>query len=158
MPAPAAISNRTVSSFVRGTTMQSILGIDQGALDQVMATAYLLYQSGRYAEVDVLCRGLIAADHTYWWSYSLHAATLRRMGRLAEALEQIDNGLAHEPGEKKLQLMRGEILAAIGSWKDRAASEDGSNEATSLSPSPVPPAAPGDAASHASTTAAEVEP
>lgn len=138
--------------------MQSILGIDQGALDQVMATAYLLYRSGRYAEVDVLCRGLIAADHTYWWSYSLHAATLRRMGRLAEALEQIDNGLAHEPGEKKLQLMRGEILAAIGSWRDRAASEDGRNEATSLSPSRVPPAAPGDAASHASTTAAEVEP
>jgi predicted Zn-dependent protease len=151
MPASAAaISNRTVSSFVRGTTMQSILGIDQGALDQVMATAYLLYQSGRYAEVDVLCRGLIAADHTYWWSYSLHAAALRRMGRLAEALEQIDNGLAHEPGEKKLQLMRGEILAAIGSWRDRPSCP----QPSAVSALPVPPEASGVADELSSTAAA----
>jgi predicted Zn-dependent protease len=114
--------------------MQSILGLDQAALDHVMATAYLLYQAGRYVEVDVLCRGLIAADHTYWWSYSLHAAALRRMGRLAEALEQVDNGLAYEPQEKKLQLMRGEILAALGAWKDRAAVEP-APLATACSPS-----------------------
>ena len=31
----------------------------------------------------MLCRGLIAADHTYWWSYSLYAATLRRLGKPA---------------------------------------------------------------------------
>jgi predicted Zn-dependent protease len=123
MPAPAP-ARSAVASFVRRTTMQSILGLDEGALDQVMATAYLLYQSGRYAEVDVLCRGLIAADHTYWWSYSLHAAALRRLGRLDEALAQIDNGLSFEPAEKKLQLMRGEILAAIGTWKDRAAHDE----------------------------------
>ncbi len=121
MPAPAA--NRAVADFLRRTTMQSILGLDQGALDHVMATAYQLYQAGRYPEVDVLCRGLIAADHTYWWSYSLHAAALRRMGRLAEALEQVDNGLVFEPRESKLLLMRGEILAAIGQWKERATSE-----------------------------------
>jgi predicted Zn-dependent protease len=121
MPALAVASNKA-ASFVRRTTMQSILGLDQSALDQVMATAYLLYQSGRYAEVDVLCRGLIAADHQYWWSYSLHAATLRRLGRLDEALEQLDNGLAFEPNEKRLQLMRGEILAALGAWKERAPS------------------------------------
>jgi predicted Zn-dependent protease len=122
MPAPAA--SPAVASFVRRTTMQSILGLDEAALDQIMATAYLLYQAGRYAEVDVLCRGLIAADHTYWWSYSLHAAALRRLGRLDEALAQVDNGLAFEPAEKKLQLMRGEILAAIGAWKDRAAHDE----------------------------------
>ena len=121
MPAPAVTSNKA-ASFVRRTTMQSILDLDQGALDQVMATAYLLYQSGRYAEVDVLCRGLIAADHRYWWSYTLHAAALRRLGRLDEALEQLDNGLMFEPDEKRLQLMRGEILAALGAWRERAPS------------------------------------
>jgi len=125
MPAPVATPapKPAVAAFLRRTTMQSILGLDQEALDQVMATAYLLYQAGRYAEVDVLCRGLIAADHTYWWSYSLHAAALRRMGRLAESLEQIDKGLSFEPQEKKLQLMRGEILAALGAWKERASGE-----------------------------------
>jgi predicted Zn-dependent protease len=120
MNAPRNPSRSPAQDFVAKTTMQSLLDIDQSHLDQVMATAYLLYQAGRFREVDVLCKGLVAADHTYWWPYSLHAAALRRLGRLAEALEQVDNGLAHEPGEKKLQLMRGEILAAIGSWRERA--------------------------------------
>jgi predicted Zn-dependent protease len=99
--------------------MRSILQLDQSHLDQVMATAYVLHQAGRYREVDVLCKGLIAADHTYWWSYALHAAALRRLGRLADALQQIEHGLAHEPAEPKLLLMRGEILAAMGDWRDR---------------------------------------
>jgi hypothetical protein len=144
MPAPVATSTLkpTVAAFLRRTTMQSILGLDQAALDQVMATAYLLYQAGRYAEVDVLCRGLIAADHTYWWSYSLHAAALRRMGRLAEALEQIDLGLAFEPQEKKLQLMRGEILAALGSWKERASGEPSTVGAPSTSVEAAPVSSP----------------
>jgi predicted Zn-dependent protease len=128
MPAPA-IADSAAASFVRRTTMKSILGLDQQALDHVMATAYLLYQAGRYDEVDVLCRGLVAADHTYWWSYSLHAAALRRLGRLPEALAQVERGLAFEPNEKKLQLMRGEILAALGAWKELASSAEPSTTA-----------------------------
>jgi predicted Zn-dependent protease len=128
MNAPARKLPSAVEDFLGRTTMKSIFDIDQAALDEVMATAYLLYQAGRYHEVDVLCRGLIAADHTYWWSYSLHAAALRRLGRLGEALAQVDAGLRYEPGETKLQLMRGEILAALGSWKDRP----GSDETTSF--------------------------
>lgn len=117
---PVPQARPVIQELVARTTMQSILELDQSHLDQIMATAYVLYQAGRYREVDVLCRGLIAADHTYWWSYSLHAAALRRLGRLAEALAQIEQGLAHEPAEPKLLLMRGEILAAIGAWRDHA--------------------------------------
>jgi hypothetical protein len=120
MPATAQTHTAAVRSFANETTMQSILGIDQRALDQIMATAFLLYQGGRYAEVDVLCRGLIAADHTYWWCYSLHAAALRRLGRLEEALAQLERGLVYEPNETKLQLMRGEIVAALGAWRERS--------------------------------------
>ena len=65
--------------FLEETTMKSIFGISDEALDAVMALAYQLYQVGRYAEAEVLCRGLIAADHRYWWSYSLYAATLHRL-------------------------------------------------------------------------------
>ena len=109
---------------------------DQPSLDHVMAKAYLLYQAGRYPEVDVLCRGLIAADDTYWWSYSLHAAALRRLGRLEEALEQVDRGLVHEPRATKLLFMRGEILAALGSWRDRAPAP------APVAPTPAPLASP----------------
>jgi predicted Zn-dependent protease len=99
--------------FLEENTMRSIFGIPEEALDAVMATAYQLYQAGRYPEVEVLCRGLIAADHKYWWSYSLYASTLRRLGRLREAVQQLDRGLFHEPDEPKLLLMRSELRAAI---------------------------------------------
>ena len=83
--------------FLEENTMRDIFGIPEEALDAVMAMAYQLYQAGRLPEVEVLCRGLIAADHKYWWSYSLYAATLRRLGRLREALEQLETGLVYEP-------------------------------------------------------------
>jgi hypothetical protein len=99
--------------FLEENTMRSIFGIPEEALDAVMATAYQLYQSGRHPEVEILCRGLIAADHKYWWSYSLYAATLRRLGRLREAIEQLELGLVYEPDEPKLLLMRSELRAEI---------------------------------------------
>jgi Flp pilus assembly protein TadD len=114
------VTDPAVASFVRRSTLKSTLWRDPGALDHVMATAYQLFQAGRYAEVDVLCRGLIAADRTYWWSYSLRAAALRRLGRLEEALVEVDHGLVFEPDEKKLLFMRGELLSAIGEWRERA--------------------------------------
>src|SRR6185436_9688855 len=104
--------------YLEETTMRSIFGIPEEALDAVMATAYQLYQAGRYPEVEVLCRGLIAADHKYWWSYSLYAATLRRLGRLREAVELLDMGLAYEPDEPKLLLMRSELHAAIAAVEE----------------------------------------
>ncbi|HEX7558663.1 MAG TPA: tetratricopeptide repeat protein [Usitatibacter sp.] len=99
--------------FLEETTMKSLFGIPDEALDAIMALAYQLYQVGRYADAEVLCRGLIAADHKYWWSYSLYAATLRRLGRLREALAELDKGLAYEPNEPKLLFMRGEIAEAL---------------------------------------------
>ena len=99
--------------FLEETTMKSIFGIPDEALDSIMALAYQLYQVGRYADVEVLCRGLIAADHKYWWSYSLYAATLRRLGRLPEALAQLEKGLSYEPNEPKLLFMRSEIGEAL---------------------------------------------
>jgi predicted Zn-dependent protease len=107
-------STAPAPDFRETTTMKDLLGIPEAALDQIMAIAYQFYASGHYQRATTLCRGLIAADHQYWWSYSLYAAVLRRLGRLQEALEQIDLGLAYEPGESKLLLMRGEILGRSG--------------------------------------------
>ena len=103
----------TARKFLEENTMRDIFGIPEEALDAVMATAYQLYQAGRYPEVETLCRGLIAADHKYWWSYSLYAAALRKLGRLREAVDQVDKGLVYEPDEPKLLLMRSELRAEI---------------------------------------------
>ena len=115
--------------FLEENTMRAIFGIPEDALDAVMATAYQLYQAGRYPEVEVLCRGLIAADHTYWWSYSLYAATLRRLGRLREALDQLEKGLAYEPDAPKLLLMRSELRAEIAREENVAETNNDSNAA-----------------------------
>ena len=119
--------------FLEETTMKSLFGIPDQALDGIMALAYQLYQVGRYAETEVLCRGLIAADHKYWWSYSLYAATLRRLGRLREALAELEKGLAYEPNEPKLLFMRNEIGEALA----RETREARPSEA-SLSPTVAP--------------------
>ena len=119
--------------FLEENTMRSIFGIPEEALDAVMATAYQLYQAGRYPEVEVLCRGLIAADHKYWWSYSLYAATLRRLGRLREAVEQLDRGLAYEPDAEKLLAMRGELQEAIAREESAARDAAGQAETNNLS-------------------------
>jgi tetratricopeptide (TPR) repeat protein len=117
--------------FLEQTTMKSIFGISDAALDTVMALAYQLYQVGRYAEAEVLCRGLVAADHKYWWSYSLYAATLRRLGRLREALAELEKGLAYEPNEPKLLFMRGEIREALAQQEGAPAPK-----ASTTTPSP----------------------
>ena len=79
--------------------------------------------------MEVLCRGLIAADHTYWWSYSLYAATLRRLGRPREALDQLQKGLSHEPDEPKLLLMRSELRAEIARAENGVAEAQSNNDA-----------------------------
>ena len=114
MPAqPEPRLSAPARKFLEENTMRSIFRIPEDVLDALKATAYQLYQAGRYLEVEVMCRGLLAADHKYWWSYSLYAATLRKLGRLREAVELLECGLAYEPDEPKLLLMRSELRAAI---------------------------------------------
>ena len=117
----------TARKFLEENTMRDIFGIPEEALDAVMATAYHLYQAGRYPEVEVLCLGLVAADHKYWWSYSLYAATLRKLGRLREAVELVDKGLAYEPDEPKLLLMRSELREEIAREANAADKADDNN-------------------------------
>lgn len=107
------MSNDHVTRYLDETPMRAIVNIPMEVLDQAMATAYQLYRAGRLAEAQVLCTGLLAADHRYWWAYGLSAAILRRAGRLTEALQQIDRGLRYEPGQPKLLATRAALTAAI---------------------------------------------
>lgn len=93
-------------TIVDGLRLQSLLGIPSEVLDHAMATAYQLYRERRYWEAETICRGLLAADPTYWWSYSLYAATLQKLGRIREALAMVTLGLRHEPAHPKLLALR----------------------------------------------------
>ena len=102
------------------TTLKQILNISDDVMDHAMGIAYQLYRAGRFAEADTVCKGLIACDHRYWWSYSLHASVLRRLGRDEQALAQVDQGLKYEPQQPKLLLLRAELLITIARAKAAA--------------------------------------
>ncbi len=99
----------TAELFIETTPMRILARIPNEVLDQAMAQAFSLYQAKRYADAETLCKGLLAADHRYWWAYSLYAAVLRKQGRLREALAQVETGLRFEPGQPKLLAMRADI-------------------------------------------------
>jgi predicted Zn-dependent protease len=119
----------TTSEFLDRTPMRALIGIPPETLDQAMGLAYRCYKVGRYNEAEVLCKGLIAADHRYWWAYSLYAAVLRRQERNQEALVQVDRGLKFEPGQPKLVTMRQEIVAALASPSTLPAGANSAREA-----------------------------
>ncbi len=98
------------NEFLERTTMRELFDLPARFLDQAMAVAYQCYQTGRYQEAEVLCKGLLAADHRYWWAYSLYAAVLRKLGRTDEALTQVEQGLRHEPAQPKLIQMKNQLV------------------------------------------------
>ncbi len=110
------------TDFLEMTPMRAILGIPSEVLDEAMAQAWKLYQAGRYHDAEILCKGLLAADHRYWWAYSLYAAVLRKQGRLREALIQTEAGLRYEPGQPKLLAMRADIARTLIAWRSKMSS------------------------------------
>ncbi len=100
-------------TFLEETTMKSLFGIPDATLDAVRSLAYQLHRAGRNPEAVIVCRGLIAADHTFWWSYSLYAAALRQLGRSEDALVQLERGLSYQPRQPKLLAMQAELRQAL---------------------------------------------
>ena len=120
----------TGSNDPDSTTLKEILGISDTAMDQAMGIAYQLYLTGRFPEAETVCKGLIACDHRYWWSHSLHASVLRRLGRYDDALRAVEEGLKYEPGQAKLSLMRAELLITIARSRNSGAEPAALNATT----------------------------
>src|SRR5450432_1978603 len=129
-------ATKSSQHYLEHTTLKEILGIPDEAMDQAMGIAYQLYLTGRFSEAETVCKGLIACDHRYWWSHSLHASVLRRLGRTPEALAAVDEGLKHEPRQPKLSVMRAELLVTIA--RQHAAHNATSPTASEGSQAPAP--------------------
>ena len=102
-----------MTTFLERTPLRTLFELPPALIDQARSLAYQCHRHGRPQQAAILCRGLIAADHRYWWSYSLYAATLRRLGRARDALALLDIGLTYEPDAPKLLLMRSELRKEI---------------------------------------------
>ena len=132
----------TDAEYLETTTLKQILNISDEVMDHAMGIAYQLYRAGRFLEAETVCKGLIACDHRYWWSYSLHASVLRQLRREDEALARVEQGLKYEPRQPKLLLMRAELLVTIA--RAKAAT-------THVAPAQAPAPALADARSDAAT-------
>jgi Flp pilus assembly protein TadD len=100
------------------TRLQDTGEIPSEVLDICRTTGYELYKARNYTQAELVCRGLVAADDRNWYHHSLLAATLQKMGRFAEALSQIEDGLRCLPGHPRLEALR----SAIAESAVRAAS------------------------------------
>ena len=75
-------------------------------LDICRTTGYELYRARNYPQAEIVCRGLVTADHLNWYHHSLLAAALQKMGRFSEALSQVEEGLRSLPGNPRLLALR----------------------------------------------------
>jgi tetratricopeptide (TPR) repeat protein len=123
-------------SYLDETPMRALLGIPPEVIDEFLASAYQLYRDGRYSEAEIVCRGVVAADHRYWYPYTLYAATLQKMGRFREALAQVDQGLKYEPGHPQLIVLRDEIVASAARLKALAEQARSLSKTAGSSPAP----------------------
>jgi len=60
-----ATSTETAADFTETTSLKEILNISDEAMDQAMGIAYRLYLTGRFAEAEIVCKGLIGCDHRH---------------------------------------------------------------------------------------------
>ena len=101
--------------FLERTPLRALFDIPPALIDQARALAYECHRGGRHEQAELLCRGLLAADHRCWWTYGLYAATLRDTGRHAQALKMVGQGLRYEPAQATLHALRAELEVALAS-------------------------------------------
>lgn len=77
-------------------------------------TAYVASREGRWDDVDVLCRQILAELPHERPAYWLLALSLLRRGRAAEAAELTAQALAMAPHDSDLLIVRGQALAMLG--------------------------------------------
>jgi hypothetical protein len=141
MPIPNSV---LVDAFLEQTPVRRLVSIPTGAIEQAMATAYHCFCAGAHADAEVLCKGLVAADHRHWYCRALYAATLVKLGRPREALVQVVEGLRRHPGQPRLVAIKKEILATALKWGLEAGRGGGSRGPGDGAAAPPPPQPAGD--------------
>jgi Flp pilus assembly protein TadD len=93
-------------NFLDQTPLTALINISPALLQDCAAKAYEFCQSQNYTQAQVLARGLVAADHRDWYYRTLLAVCLQKLGRTAEAIEVVDQGLRYCPGQPDLLALR----------------------------------------------------
>jgi Flp pilus assembly protein TadD len=97
---------RETQKFIDETPLYQMLKVSPSVLRDCAVQGYELCRSKRFAEAEVIARGLVAADHRHWYFRSLLAVCLVALRRFAEARQVVDEGLRLCPGHRELVALR----------------------------------------------------
>jgi hypothetical protein len=103
-------SMNTAEQFLDRTTLTMLLDIDPDTLDVARRMAFDLVGNGAFDKAEVISRGLVAADHRFWYYRTLLAVSLQKLGRVGEAIDQVNEGLKYEPGHPELSALKTVLL------------------------------------------------
>ena len=96
--------------FLLENSLKSLLNLPAGVLEVCFSKGRALYRAGQYGEAEVLARGLVAADHSNTAYRVLLAGSLHKLGRSAQAVRVVEEGLRHFPGDRELASVRAALL------------------------------------------------
>jgi Flp pilus assembly protein TadD len=100
---------RETQKFLDQNPLCKLLAISESVLRDCAIQGYEMCKAGRYADAEVVGRGLVAADHRDWYFRTLLAVPLAKLGRKAEAIQVIDEGLRFHPGHRDLVALRASL-------------------------------------------------
>jgi predicted Zn-dependent protease len=80
-------------------------------LDEARKHAYGMYQAQRWNELEILARGILAADPDDAWTISLRASMLQKQGKVEEALALMERAHALAPTNGHIARMREDLAA-----------------------------------------------
>lgn len=99
-------------ALVNAHPLRNIAKIPDEVLAECAQTAHQLYRKRQYADAEILCHGLIAADHSDAYATALLAAILQNTGRFDAAVVECDRGLKCHPHDIHLNATRDNALKA----------------------------------------------
>jgi hypothetical protein len=102
-----------MTNFLDRMPLRALFDLPPALIDQAKSLAYQCHRSGRPEQTEILCRGLIAADHRCWWTHALYASALRDTGRPGQALDVVEHGLRYQPGHPTLLALEEQLTAAL---------------------------------------------
>jgi hypothetical protein len=97
-------------TFVDETTLASLMDTDPAVYEFATITAFECLRNGQSHQAEVISRGLVAADHRFWYYRTLLGFALQRLGRVGEAIEQMDLGLKYNPGHSDLLALKAVLV------------------------------------------------
>ncbi|HEY0712833.1 MAG TPA: tetratricopeptide repeat protein [Polyangia bacterium] len=94
-------------------SLKDVVAIDPMVLQLGHEFATDLFEAGKYGDVEVIVKGLLAADRKDVRALELYVALLRREGRLRDAVTLLEEAQAWQPSNARVPKLLGDLRAML---------------------------------------------